>query len=610
MINKKNIVTVFLLFSFLGLFAQEPPISQGVNVHFFNTPLGEILDFLSEQHDIQFSYSNNRLKLQKKVTFHSEGKTLQATLNQFFEENNIAYANIGNQLVLKPVKRQEQMRKKRRKRQKERKERKQKTLERGTLFDFDFHNEISTFVKEKEVVRPPKPTKQIAPIQVRSIGNGIEGYHQDIKIEPVDTFYFRRKLKNRIGQLSIFPFISTNRLNLNKANILSFNIFWGLNGGLNGIEVGGIVNAIRRHMHGVQLAGFFNHVQGHAYGLQWAGIANATNKDFIGGQLSGVLNLNQNTYGTQWTLLFNVTKDLYGFQVVGLTNIATNVHGLQVAGMLNFANGKLAGVQVAGLGNLAWGGNSAIQFAGGFNRSAKAQFQIAGVYNEAQVVEGAQIGGINIANQVKGLQVGAINHTDTLEGVQIGLLNSANNAKGVTIGIVNVLDSIHGLPFGLINIVKNNGYNRFELGGADALYLKIEGKFGAPRLYHIVHLGWRPSSVGLHSWSAGLGLGTVIPINKQFHLNAELLISHVNEEQFFSKHWNLLNQFRFTWDIRLSDQSSFFLGPTFNLMYSDRYHAETNTYGSQLMPYTLFDQTNSNNHNIKMWIGASAGLRF
>jgi hypothetical protein len=144
--NKTTIITVALLLYFLGLYAQKPSDAQGVYVQFSGTPLGDALAQISEAHHVQFSYGNDHLELNKKIYFHSEGRSLEQTLAQLFEDNNILYTYIGNQIVLKQGKKRDQRRKerqeKKKKREEEREVRDKQTLDRGPVFEFDIHSEI------------------------------------------------------------------------------------------------------------------------------------------------------------------------------------------------------------------------------------------------------------------------------------------------------------------------------------------------------------------------------------------------------------------------------------------------------------------------------------
>lgn len=618
MIHKKNIITVVLLLSFLGLYAQRPSDAQRVNVHFANVSLKEILTQISADYHIQFSYGNDHLALHQKISFHSEDKDLKETLKQLFEDNNIVYRTIGSQLVLKPGSNKKKKRKARKKRKKRRdairEERNKETLERGRFFDFDIHSEIignkDLSLEEEELERDPIPTDPIQVIHTEEIG-GV--YYRDT-LHTEETSRVApgkyRSIKTSLGQFSVLPFLSSSIKRRNRFNVFSLNLIWGINGGVNGFEFGLIGNSIKRHIHGLQIAGFFNNAEGHLYGMQFSGILNIVKGDIVGLQTAGLWNLGGNVYGAQFSVLGNIARDLYGMQFSGFSNIATDVYGFQVCGLFNFANGKLYGSQIAGFGNIAWGGKSAVQFAGLFNISAKAQFQIAGFFNSAQSVDGAQLGGLNIAKNVKGVQMGLVNTTKELEGLQVGVINHAKKATGLMLGLINVVDSIQGAPIGLINIVNKNGYNRIEVFATDAMYVNLGAKFGFERYYHILQIGWSVGADNVYTWTAGVGVGTKLKVNKALHVNFELLSSHVNENDLWTKELNLLSQFKTTLDIRVRDRISFFVGPVFNALMSGVYDEETQRYGSNIMPYTLFDQTNQKGTNLKLWIGFTAGLRF
>lgn len=612
MSTKQAIVTVFLLLSFLGLYAQRPFDARRVNVHFIETPLKVVLQQLSQQYDIQFSYGNDHLKLHKRISFSSENKPLEETLKILFEQNDIVYASIGGQMVLKSKKRDQRI-KERAKRRKRREKRDQQTLERERLFDFDIHSEIITTLseppeEEEEEERIVLSTQTIEPLVAQTVEGDAE-YQNQLNSEEA-SYVEPRKLKKRVSaQFSLFPFLSTNGKRLRADNIFSLNFFWGINRGVNGLEIGIFANTIRRNIHGIQIGGLFNTAGGHLYGAQFSGLFNFARGHTVGFQIAGLSNLGSSIYGAQISTFANIARDVYGFQLAGISNMATDAYGLQVAGLFNFANGRLLGTQVAGIGNIAWGGKSAVQFAGVFNKSAQAQLQIGGFANFAQCVDGAQIGGANVAKSVNGVQAGIINYTEELDGMQLGILNISKNARGLMFGLINVVDSIKGVPIGIINIVKKNGYNKFEIAGGDAMYLNFGAKFGSKRLYHIIHSGWRVTSSNVYSWSLGLGVGTILDFNRRLGMSFELLCSHVNEDVFWVEKFNLLNQFKLALDFKTKGRLTFFVGPTFNLHVSNIYNPDTQRYGTEIAPYTFYDVT-TNKSNVKMWIGVVAGIRF
>ncbi|MCP4442755.1 MAG: hypothetical protein GY810_27940 [Aureispira sp.] len=626
------ILTLAILLSFGVLSAQELNNTATVQMRFEKEPLGDVLNQIKQQYGVQFSYGNDHINPNQSISFESEGKTLEATLQQLFKENNLAYMKVGNQFMLKPgiqetVGQTDSKTYRRQKRQQQRKERieqrdlkHQETLERKTLFDTDLYSEISNnmvgslgpmegaAIEPAQDFRADLATNNIDPLTA----NTVRQISTD-SVEPEEEDYIpeapQKTLVKNIAQFSVVPMLGTTGGDFDRSHNFSFNLFWGINGGVNGFEIGGLGNTIKRHVNGFQVAGLFNTVGGNVKGMQVGGLFNTTKGVVSGAQMASFWNIGKTVSGAQVAGITNISKNLNGFQVAGLCNFGADVKGLQVAGLCNFANGQLWGGQIAGLGNIAWGGKYAIQVAGLFNKSAKAQFQVAGIFNTAQEVQGFQMSTINKAHNLKGLQFGVINTAKEVYGAQIGVINTSKRTRGVMIGLINVTDSLQGFPIGLINIVRKNGYNRFEIAASDAMYVNTSLKFGPKFMYHIVQAGWSMNNSNEHSWAIGLGLGARIPINDRFHLNTEIISSHVNEGEFFTTRLNLLNQFKLTLDIKISKKISFFFGPTYNAMVSQKYNETTQTYGSNIMPYTFFDQTSSNT-NLKMWVGGTAGFRF
>lgn len=190
----------------------------------------------------------------------------------------------------------------------------------------------------------------------------------------------------RNWQVTFIPPMGSNgKLSSLTSNRLSLNLLAGYNGGLNGVEFGGLVNIIRKEVHGVQFAGLSNLVGGNYNGVQFAGISNQNLSETKGVQFAGISNYN---------------------------NLASRV--TQFAGVCNINRGNLDGFQAAGVLNLAAYKTNAVQ--------------IGGVINVANEINGGQIAGvINIARKVKGFQIGLINIADSAEGMTLGLINIIRN---------------------------------------------------------------------------------------------------------------------------------------------------------------------------------------
>ncbi|RYY87327.1 MAG: hypothetical protein EOO15_12205 [Chitinophagaceae bacterium] len=198
------------------------------------------------------------------------------------------------------------------------------------------------------------------------------------------TINLRRFFTTRPYQVSLVPGLGTHgALSPQVINNFSFNVLGGYNGGVNGVEIGGLFNIDKKSVRYGQLAGLFNIVGGPMRGVQVAGISNTVLDSTSGFQLGGVTNFVRGRFrGVQLGGVANLTtRRLQGIQLAGVYNHADSVNGLQLAGVANFTSRSVQGTQVSGV--------------------------------------------INYARRVKGMQIGLINIADTVDGVQLGLINIA-----------------------------------------------------------------------------------------------------------------------------------------------------------------------------------------
>ena len=80
-------------------------------------------------------------------------------------------------------------------------------------------------------------------------------------------------LKTRPGQITFFYPLGTSGVDaINYSNNVSFNILCGMNGGLNGVEFGGLVNTNLGSVNGAQFAGIANINTKEANGIFFGGI--------------------------------------------------------------------------------------------------------------------------------------------------------------------------------------------------------------------------------------------------------------------------------------------------------------------------------------------------
>jgi hypothetical protein len=345
-------------------------------------------------------------------------------------------------------------------------------------------------------------------------------------------------------------------------NNFSLNILAGVNGGVDGFELGGFLNIATDYVEGFQVAGF----------------GNITGGRTEAGQLAGFMNIN-----------------------------GGEVKGLQGSGFINIAGGKAEAVQIGGFTNIS-GALEGVQ-ASGFGNIAKETngLQVAGFGNIAEQTEGVQISGfMNVAGDMTGVQVaGFLNRTGNMDGVQGGgFINIAEKIKGVQIaGFINVCDTIDGIPIAPLSIVRKGGYRRFEFWGNETFLMNASFKIGIRYFYTAFTLGFNPVESDFNT-GIGFGIGTNIEFIKDKSIDIEAHSYAVNS--YFWKDWNYnyLNQLRVSFSYHIAEHFSIFAGPSFNILIADIID-----YADKIAPswaFTIADRKDS----IRGWFGFNVGMRF
>ncbi len=121
------------------------------------------------------------------------------------------------------------------------------------------------------------------------------------------------------------------------SNQFSFNVLYGVNGGLDGLEIGGLVNYNHGEVNGMQLAGIGNINKEYTNGLMLSGCFNLTLDDAEGVQLSDLNIANGNFTGVQAGVI-NYARGLQGVQF-GLVNIVEEDNGALPIGLINVVRG-------------------------------------------------------------------------------------------------------------------------------------------------------------------------------------------------------------------------------------------------------------------------------
>ncbi|NET36435.1 MAG: hypothetical protein F6K19_31140 [Cyanothece sp. SIO1E1] len=550
---------VACLFS-VSLQAQE--LTQIVTVTYSDQTLGHVLDDLSKNYDLKFSYSADYIPLESKIWVRPGDKKLSEALDDICDQASVAYRPIGGQLVLK-------YKEKEAKRTSSAKVKplRPKPLPKSVPQTTPIYSEAPTPVPP--IQEKTDPFSPLAKQSIKTIPGGNKVVELDAEVVEVTPYVTSSQLTvgdNRLAQISLLPFLGTNADKSEYiTNNVSVNIFWGTNGGVDGVEVGGFVNTIVEDVQGVQVAGFGNTVKGNVIGTQVGGLFNTS-----GGEVQGL-------------------------QAAGLFNVSNQSKAVQASGLFNVSAKQTMGIQASGLFNVAGRGNQVSQ--------ASALFNVAGGHATTQISGLFNVGG------------------DIGWGQISPLFNVGKKVDGFQIGLINIADSVGGLPIGILNIIRH-GYNKVELSSSESLLANFGLKLGVKGFYNIISLGarWDQLEVvngnetingNFMTWGVGYGLGTAITFSPRFLVNIEAITMHINEAEPWTNELNQLNQLKLLFDLRLGrGSSSVFFGPVGNLMLSKVYNEDTQEYGSLVAPYTLRESTSANGVNSQMWLGFTGGIRF
>jgi hypothetical protein len=357
----------------------------------------------------------------------------------------------------------------------------------------------------------------------------------------------------RDWQATFIPPLGTNGvLSGFVTNSVSLNALVGYNGGVNGMEFGGLVNIIKGNVVGAQFGGLGNIVGGNVEGAQFAGLANSNLGSFNGFQAGGLSNHNIGSFS--------------GFQAAGIYNYNNAwSEGFQAAGLLNINRGAVNGFQVAGVGNYAGKLSNAVQ--------------VAGVFNMANHLDGGQIGVINIARKIRGFQIGIVNIADSSEGIAIGIVNFIKNGT-------------HQLEMSLNEL---NQYGLAYRSGTDKFYSNVMVTTRLPML---------PANTLM---SYGFGIGTAFKLSNTFKITADLA-SLQQSFNFRSEGLNLLNRFNANIEVKIIKGLAVFGGASLNHLIADKrdshYEGTFKNFGGK--DIWSYDDTVYKQH---AWIGYQFGLR-
>jgi hypothetical protein len=378
--------------------------------------------------------------------------------------------------------------------------------------------------------------------------------------------------ERRFAQFTLITPIGSNGYKSSlTTNSLSFNLFYGVSGGVQGFELGGFHNTTKGNMNGFQLAGFGNINTGVNKGVQFGGLYNIDLNLTRGVQLAGITNvIHGPSKGVNIAGITNfVSHESWAFQTGGIANVTPGGnHGMQLAGIANVNGKEGEGSQIAGIVNAHYGKASKFQLAGLINVST----------NNAR---GAQIAGI-------------ANYTKKLNGFQLALINVADTVES-------------GVPLGLISIVKH-GYYAFEIEANDAFWVNATYKMGVPKLYNIFTVGFKKQDNN-EMWGVGLGFGSLLPIGEKWGLNFDLTATQINENEWWTEELNLLNRLKINGWIDLG-KVKLYGGPTLNVHVSNLKNDEGLPGGNLIDPDVSFYNEIHGDTRTVVYPGFNFGIRF
>jgi hypothetical protein len=370
-------------------------------------------------------------------------------------------------------------------------------------------------------------------------------------------------------QFSILPLLGTDGAET-RNNIYSgsVNLFAGITGGIQGFELGGLLNI----------------TDGNVEGLQFSGFGNAVTGNFQGVQISGFLNaINGNSKGLNFSGFINAVRESH--------------QGVQGSGFMNVTGGDFKGVSGSGFMNATAGSFEGIHGTGFINVSR----------NGAKGILGAGFGNVNGGNS-QGVHIsGFFNYSDNFEGAQLsGFINVARHMKGVQVGFINLSDTIDGIPVGFLSIVRRGGLRQIEVAANDIGLVNASFKIGVPAFYNIFSLGYYHRQ---DFKAPGFGVGTRFNVGHSSYIHLEGHSSSLMRDwRYNEKYVNLLNELRAIYGLEIAPGLQFFAGLT---IYNQVFR--TTIFDSpedlSIAPRT-FSVRKHNDWTSQYWLGGRAGMTF
>lgn len=651
-----RINTGFVLYLIFGLLVAHNARAKGIldqviSIEIKNTPIKTILWSIEDRAAVKFSYNPSLIDVEREVSLSIKQRTIAYGLSLIFNQS-VRFKEVGGHIIL--LKNEDVVEMRERKKAnttllykgKITDKRTGKPIANASIYDIDARFASISDAEGNYLLAIPQIEL------VRSLYFSKQGYHesvivvdasrrteilQNIQLEPKleevakidprslepiyrpieqraisgglvspETYLHTENLKgikeSRYAQVSFVPAVSIgSNLSTNGliTNNFSLNILAGYSNGVDGAEIGGLLNMVNGDVRwfqvgglanldggnfdGGQIGGLLNSVRGNFRGAQIGGLLNTVGGEIIGTQIGGIANLSHKTlFGMQVGGIANIARGkIYGFQVGGIFSAAKcGFTGFQLGGIATSADSLVNGVQISGIHNLSRGRFNGVQIGGISNYSQRGNsfFQAGGIGNMAAKNYGIQVAGI-------------FNFAKTNHGLQIGLLNFSKEGKGLAIGLFNF-------------VLK--GYHKMEIYSTESFHANFRIKTGNRHFYNSYNFGVRFDDELL--LKGGLGYGTNLKFNDKWSTSFDLTGNLVFKNNFENYRFNQLYQFGASLDFAPAKWITFYGGPTFNLNLM-QFKDEEGNYPLYLTPTALFEGVETGGA-YEGWIGWRLGIRF
>ncbi len=351
-------------------------------------------------------------------------------------------------------------------------------------------------------------------------------------------------------QFAVVPMLSTNELlTANTINDFSLSVLAGYNKGVNIAAVAGLANIINGKASYSATAGLFNLITDTAKGCMVAGLSNIHSGYVNAVQVAGISNVN--------------TSDAKAIQIGGVFNINTGkMDGIQIGGVFNQANADTITMQLAGITNIASGH-----------------------------IEGVQASGVlNILN-------------GSITGAQLsGVVNIANEVNGVQLGLVNISNQINGIPIGLLSW-STKGYHKLEMGYDETMINQLAFRTGNHALHNIFIAGVDLTNRINGLWSFGYGLGSFHHFNNRWlngiEVSSQYLTSNLSENGLF------LHAINYQVEYKIGPAFSIAIGPSVRAIFN---YSSTDEIQKAITPYSIYSHQQQS-YQMTLWAGGKISLK-